>query len=799
MGWLLELLFEAVRELCSQFIIDMMDIASGMFTEILSCDLNLFEQLFGVVGDLYRNAVLPAAVVLLLMILTWQVFKSMFGKLGMNSEDPLELVFRSGFCLFMLVYARNIVNYVLEVAGTPYQWVMGTGITVDSFSGYVSAAEAAVSVLGTDALSISLLLLIMHFVVAWNYFKLLFILAERYVLLGVLSYTAPLAFATGGSKATNNILASWTKMFGGQVMIVILDAWFLKMFLAGYGNLMASGYGFTRFFAATMCLIGFCKIAGKLDSYLASLGVSMGRTMGGLSGLGALMMAGRLLSGGGRGRSGSAASPGHGYMNFGNGKPIPMGSGGTPFAAGGASGVNGGMSGGTSGGFGSGIGGMDTGNAEGDVPGMGKENQSPEMGDGFGVFQMEDTAAANQNLPFGAPDDENGFAPGADANVPDSSSVSEEEGAFGPMEMDGGIPAGDAGMEPFDDESLSAGGMTEEGELPPMDDLEDGGQILPFGNVEDAADGMETGENGGIAGMEDTAGAGNLGLSGESAGIGDLQDNAENRTGNGAEMGISMGDGADSAGISSYGDTQESSASAADYSGIGATELMDGTGTAAGTESIPGMGTAAGMADIPGMETAPGLETVGTERSGGVNGMEMSGRGQALPMGEGSDISTGGTAVTAGSETASVAGRTALNTGEGAGVSGGQRQSGAPEGQRGCYQAERDGKQYMRYDAGLYEKPKGPYQTIHENGRNYYELPKQEKAPAMLPETKAVLEKDGTLRLEKVYQQKELMEKPKEQPALQEQQDRKKDGKKPVKNQAGTRRRNQRGKTSDRK
>lgn len=76
----------------------------------------------------------------------------MFGKLGINSEDLLELVFRSGFCLFMLVYARDIVNYVLE---------------------------AAVSVLGTDVLSISLLLLIMHFVVAWNYFKLLFILAER--------------------------------------------------------------------------------------------------------------------------------------------------------------------------------------------------------------------------------------------------------------------------------------------------------------------------------------------------------------------------------------------------------------------------------------------------------------------------------------------------------------------------------------------------------------------------------------------------------------------------------------------
>ena len=48
MGWLLELLFESVSEMCSKFIVDMMDVASGMFTEILSCDLDLFEELFGV-------------------------------------------------------------------------------------------------------------------------------------------------------------------------------------------------------------------------------------------------------------------------------------------------------------------------------------------------------------------------------------------------------------------------------------------------------------------------------------------------------------------------------------------------------------------------------------------------------------------------------------------------------------------------------------------------------------------------------------------------------------------------------
>ena len=232
MGWLLELLFGAIREMCSQFIIDMMDVASSMFTEILSCDLNLFEDLFGVVGDLYKNAVMPIGIMLLLMILVWQLFKSMFGKTGIASEDPLELIFRSAVCLILIAYAKQLVNYILDLAGTPYQWVVGTAITVDSFSAYVSASEAVVSALGIDSLSISMLLLIMQFVVAWNYFKMLFILAERYVLLGVFSYTAPLAFATGGSKSTNGILASWIKMFGGQVLIVILDAWCVKMFLS---------------------------------------------------------------------------------------------------------------------------------------------------------------------------------------------------------------------------------------------------------------------------------------------------------------------------------------------------------------------------------------------------------------------------------------------------------------------------------------------------------------------------------------------------------------------------------------
>ena len=304
----MDLLVDAIKEMVSQFLVDMMGLITDVFTDLLSCNLSLFEELFSVVGSLYQNVIVPMGIALLLMILIWQLFKSMFGKVGINAEEPIELIGRSSICLFFVVASKPVVNYILRIAGTPYQWVIGTDIKVQSFSEYVTALEGITAPLGLGSVSIAILMLIMQFVVAWNYFKMLFIIAERYVLLGVFSYTAPLAFATGGSKSTTNILASWAKMFGGQVVLIILNAWCLKMFLSGYGNMMASGYGFTKFFVATLCLVGFCKITFKLDSYMAALGVNLGRPSPGMGALGAAMAAQRIFSQAGRAFSGTDGS-----------------------------------------------------------------------------------------------------------------------------------------------------------------------------------------------------------------------------------------------------------------------------------------------------------------------------------------------------------------------------------------------------------------------------------------------------------------------------------------------------------
>lgn len=305
----------------------MMDLITGMFTDLLSCNLSLFEDLFTVVKDLYENAILPMGIAILLLILVWQLFKTMFGRGGVEAEDPVELVCRSFLCFFMLLFARPVANYILEVAGTPYQWVAGTEIEVKSFSDFVTSLDQASASLGIDGLSISILLLIMQFVVAWNYFKMLFIIAERYVLLGVFSYTAPLAFSTGGSKATNNVLASWSKMFGGQVVLIIMNAWCMKVFLSGYGNLTASHYGFTKFFIATLCLIGFTKVCFKMDSYMASLGVNLGRMSNGMGALGLMMAASRLFSFGHSSHSSSERMDSTEHTGTGSGEAMGTASG----------------------------------------------------------------------------------------------------------------------------------------------------------------------------------------------------------------------------------------------------------------------------------------------------------------------------------------------------------------------------------------------------------------------------------------------------------------------------------------
>ena len=61
-----------------------------------------------------------------------------------------------------------------------------------------------------------------------------------FLLLGVLVFTAPVAFATGAAQSTSNIFKAWCRMFGGQIFLLLMNAWCLRLFITMVGTFLAN-------------------------------------------------------------------------------------------------------------------------------------------------------------------------------------------------------------------------------------------------------------------------------------------------------------------------------------------------------------------------------------------------------------------------------------------------------------------------------------------------------------------------------------------------------------------------------
>ena len=170
--------------------------------------------------------------------LVWQLFKNFGLGTGIEAEDPVKLTIRSVLFILLAYFSDNIVNTVLEIGGTPYRWIMDSELPTLSFADFNSVMLVIIGVCANGA--VALITLVLVLILAWNYLKLLFEAAERYILLGVLVYTAPVAFSMGAAQATSNIFKSWCRMLGGQVFLLIMNAWCLRLFTSMVGAFIAN-------------------------------------------------------------------------------------------------------------------------------------------------------------------------------------------------------------------------------------------------------------------------------------------------------------------------------------------------------------------------------------------------------------------------------------------------------------------------------------------------------------------------------------------------------------------------------
>lgn len=218
-------------------VMHMLDLINTSVLGALGCNMDTFIRYFPAAETMYQ-VFTAIAIGLILLNWIWQLFRNFGLGVGLEAEDPLKLSLRSILFILLAFYARDITNIILEIGGTPYQWILTSELPPISFADFSSSMMVILGVCASGA--VALITLVLVIMLAWNYIKLLFEAAERYLLLAILVFTAPVAFATGASKTTGNIFSAWCRMFGGQIFLLLMNAWCLRLFVSMVGEFLAN-------------------------------------------------------------------------------------------------------------------------------------------------------------------------------------------------------------------------------------------------------------------------------------------------------------------------------------------------------------------------------------------------------------------------------------------------------------------------------------------------------------------------------------------------------------------------------
>lgn len=230
-------ILDGIVEWLAEQVMNGLDLVTTSVLGALGCDMTVFLRYFPAAETMYIVFV-ALAIGLILLNWVWQLFKNFGLGMGVEAEDPVKLSIRSILFILLAYFSDEIVDMVLKVGGTPYRWIMESELPPLNFADFNSVLLVIIGVCANGA--VALIALILVLILAWNYLKLLFEAAERYVLLGVLVYTAPVAFSMGASQTTGNIFKSWCRMFGGQVFLLIMNAWCLRLFTSMVGSFLAN-------------------------------------------------------------------------------------------------------------------------------------------------------------------------------------------------------------------------------------------------------------------------------------------------------------------------------------------------------------------------------------------------------------------------------------------------------------------------------------------------------------------------------------------------------------------------------
>ena len=294
---------------------------------------NWFVEMLG--SDLLNIVVkimISAGVVLAIFMLAVNIFKLFFASFSKRVESPIALCIRAVMSIFLSYW---IIDIVYKVVFPMFQWMLdkvnnitiNTGKTVSqSISDMYSLVEQtsasdfglsegtnfvdklAGAISGTSYGSVGTIITAIVFIVFFiksiiALFRLIAEMAERYLLVNVLTVCSPMIMPTVISDSTMQIFLSWIRMMIANCLVLIFNSLGMIMLNVAFVNVGSactaivgmSGSGrWMRPITAMVVFVALIKVVEKFDVYLAQLafkiqaigGNDTGPTLGGLIALG---------------------------------------------------------------------------------------------------------------------------------------------------------------------------------------------------------------------------------------------------------------------------------------------------------------------------------------------------------------------------------------------------------------------------------------------------------------------------------------------------------------------------------
>ncbi len=267
MVFILEGIFKGFVQWVYSLCLEMVQYIANSLLEVFQMDLSYFRQVAPVTDDIL-SIVIAVGWALLLGNLVFQAMKSMVIGLGFEGEDPKLLFTRTFVFAFLLLVSQQICEIGLGISSQVIallQVPTSVTITIPDENNFTIGASW-------------LLIIIVGIVVMWQFVKLCFEVAERYVVTAILVLMAPLAFGMGGSKNTEDIFKGWCRMFGSMCVMMIMNVIFLKLLISALGY-VPSGVSVLPWM---LLIVGIARVARKIDGIIARMGLNPALTGDGL-------------------------------------------------------------------------------------------------------------------------------------------------------------------------------------------------------------------------------------------------------------------------------------------------------------------------------------------------------------------------------------------------------------------------------------------------------------------------------------------------------------------------------------